>query len=258
MYRKYFNMQLKSNLEYRMNMLLLIITQTFTTAAEIIAVYLMFARFETVGGWGFYDSLLMFGIMIIIFSVVECFARGYDEFGSLIKHGDLDRMLVRPVGLHKQIFGSKIEFFKLGRVLLGIIVLIIALAKLNIAWTVWKVAVLVATLVCGIFMIFGLFLVNATVCIFSVDNTEFINIITYGSKELAHYPLDIYNKWLRRIFTFIIPVACFNYLPVSFLLGKGSVPMWLCGVSPLFGLIFFLPCLLLFNISLKKYQSTGT
>ncbi len=258
MYFKYLSMHLKSSLEYRHNLFMVTLSSVFISVGEILAVYIMFQQFETVGGWGFYESLLMFGIVTTVFAIAECFARGYDEFSSLIKNGDFDRMLTRPVGIHKQIFSSKIEFSKFGRIILGLIVSIIAICHLNIQWTFLKVLVFIATFFCGTFVIWGLFMIGAGVSVFTVENLEFINIITNGSKEIAFYPINIYSKWFARIFTFVIPVACFNYLPVSYLLGTGSVPQVLCALSPVLGMLFVVPCLLFMNWALRKYQSTGT
>ena len=251
-------MHLKSSLEYRHNTFMVALSSLLISVGELLSIYIMFKQFQTVGDWGFYESCFMFGIVTPVFARAECFARGYDEFSLLIKNGDLDRMLVRPVNIHKQIFASKIEFTKLARVVLGLFVCIYSLAHISIAWTALKVLVLVATFVCGVLVIWGEFMIGAGVSIFTVENLEVINIITNGSKELSYYPLNIYTKWLTRIFTFIIPIACFNYLPVSYLLGTGSVPMVWCALSPFIGALFCIPCLLFMNFCLKKYQSTGT
>lgn len=258
MYFKYLSMHLKSSLEYRHNTFMIGLSSVLISVGELLSIYIMFKQFQTVGDWGFYESCLMFGIVTTVFALAECFARGYDEFSLLIKNGDLNRMLVRPVNIHKQIFASKIEFTKLARVVLGLFVCIYSLAHISIAWTALKVLVLVATFVCGVLVIWGEFMIGAGVSIFTVENLEVINIITNGSKELSYYPLNIYTKWLTRIFTFIIPIACFNYLPVSYLLGTGSVPMVWCALSPFIGALFCIPCLLFMNFCLKKYQSTGT
>lgn len=257
-YNKYVKMNMRSSMQYRANMLLIGFSQVLISITELLAVYLMFKQFKSVGYWGFYETALMFGIITTTFAFAECFARGYDEFPKLIRNGALDRLLVRPLNLHLQIFGEKTEFVKLFRVLLGIIVSVIAIVNLSISWTVLKVLVLIATFVCGITVVTGVFMIGAGISVFTVDNTEFVNIITNGAKELSFYPINIYNKWLARVFTFIIPFACFNYLPISFICGYGSVPMWLCGISPLLGILFIIPCILFFNWCISKYQSTGT
>lgn len=258
LYKKYLKMHVKTSMEYKFNIFLLTASSTLISLSEIISVWLLFRNFQSVGYWGFYETALMFGIVTTVFALTEMFARGYDEFPNLIKSGTLDRLLVRPVNIHKQIFGSKIEFSKFGRVLLGLVVSVIAILNLNIEWTLFKVLVLIATFVCGCLIIWGLMLISAGVSVFTVENLEFLNILTNGSKELCFYPINIYNKWLARFFTFVIPVACFNYLPISYIMGYGNLPQIVYALAPLIGMLFVLPCFIFFNWSLKKYQGTGT
>lgn len=258
LYKKYVKMHVKSAMQYKLNISLLSFSATLISLSEILSVWLLFQNFKSVGYWGFYETALMFGIVTTVFALTEMFARGFDEFPSLIKDGSLDRLLVRPVNIYKQIFGSKIEFSKIGRVLLGLVVSIIALCNLAVEWTALKIIVLIATFVCGCFVIFGLMLISAGISVFSVENLEFLNILTNGSKELCFYPINIYNKWLARFFTFVIPVACFNYLPISYIMGYGDLPQVVYALSPLIGALFVIPCFLFFNWSLKKYQGTGT
>ena len=258
LYSKYVKMHMKSSMQYRANMFMLSFSACLISIAELLAILVMFKTFKTVGNWGFYETALMFGIVTFVYSFVECFARGFDEFSNLIKHGSMDRFLVRPVNLIYQIFGSKIEFSKLMRASLGLVVAIIALMKLNIVWTFTKVLVIIATFMCGCLVIWGVMLVGAGISVFTVENLEFINIFTNGAKEIAFYPINIYNKWLARLFTFIIPVACFNYLPISYLMGYGNLPQIVYALSPLIGMLFIIPCLLFFRWSLKRYQGTGT
>lgn len=258
MYKNYLKMHIKTSMQYRSNMLMLSISSCLISVGELISVYLMFQSFKSVGYWGFYETALMFGIVTTVYALSECFARGFDEFAKIIKHGELDRILVRPHGIISQIFGTKIELSKLMRASLGLIVAIIALIKLGIEWTFSKVMVLIMTFGCGWLVIWGAMLIGAGISVFSVENLEFINIFTSGAKEIAFYPVNIYNKWLSRFFTFVMPVACFNYLPISYLMGYGELPRIIYALSPLMGIVFVIPCLLFFKWSLKKYQSTGT
>ncbi len=251
-------MHSKSSMQYKANIAMLSASSVLISIGEIIAVFMLFSKFESVGNWGFYETALMFGIITTVYSFTEMFARGYDEFSKLIKAGDLDRLLVRPVNIIYQIFGWKVEFSKLPRTILGIIICIISLVKLNIAWTASKIIVLTLTLLCGCLVIWGVMLIGSGISVFTVENLEFINIITNGAKELAYYPLNIHNKIISRFFTFIIPIACFNYLPISYIMGYGSLPQIVYALSPLFGALFIIPCLTFFLWSLKKYQSSGT
>ena len=258
LYNKYIKMHMKSSLQYKANTIMLSFSNVLVSIAELVSIFLLFSSFKSVGEWGMSETALMFGIITTTFSLVECFGRGFDEFASLIKNGDLDRLMVRPVGIIHQIFGSRIEFVKLSRVALGLIVSIIAIANLNIAWTISKVVVLGLTFICGCLVILGVMMIGAGISVFTVENLEFVNIITNGAKEISYYPINVYNKWLTRIFTFIIPMACFNYLPISYIMGYGSLPSIIYALSPLIGALFIMPCAIFFKWALKRYQSTGT
>lgn len=83
------------------------------------------------------------------------------------------------------------EFVKLTRVFIGLIISVIALVNMQIDWNVWKVLVLIATYLCGTVVVYGLFVLSAGISIYTVENLEFLNIFTNGSKELAFYPINI-------------------------------------------------------------------
>lgn len=258
LYSKYVKMHVKSSMQYRLHTFFLSFSQTIVVVSEVLAVYLLFQTFTMVGSWTFYDSLLMFGVVTTVFSFCECFFRGYDEFSQIVQSGDLDRLLIRPVNIHYQILGYKIELNKLGRCFVGIVVSIIALCNMHIVWTLSKVFVLISMYICGITVILSVMLWGASLSIFTIERLEFVHIFTSGSKDIAYYPLNIYQKWLTRLFTFVIPVACFNYLPLTYLIGGGNLPNWVYAISPCLGMFIIIPSILFFNASLKKYQGTGT
>lgn len=258
LYNKYVKMHIKTSAQYKANRAMLAISTLLISFSELAAIYMLFSRFESVGYWGFYEAGLMFGAITAIYSFVECFARGFDEFANIIRAGELDRLLIRPVNMFHQVFCNKIEFSKLPKAIFGLIVCIICLINMSITWTFAKVVVLIAMFVCGCCVILGVMMIGAGISVFTVENLEFINIFTNGAKELAYYPINIHNKWIARFFTFIIPIACFNYLPLSFIMGYGSLPQIVYALSPFIGMLFLVPCVLFFNWALKKYQGTGT
>ena len=104
----------------------------------------------------------------------------------------------------------------------------------------------------------GVFILGATVCFFTLDGLEVINIFTDGGRELASYPLPVYGKWVTRFFTFIIPYGCMNYLPLMYLTGRtGNYPV-LYMLMPLLGFVFLLPCLGIWQLGVRHYSSTGS
>ena len=57
------------------------------------------------------------------------------------------------------------------------------------------------------------------------------------------------------VFTIFIPIACVNYYPLKYILGKSDNLLYL--ISPLFSLVFLMLSILIFNKCLKNYSSAG-
>ena len=64
-----------------------------------------------------------------------------------------------------------------------------------------------------------------------------MNIFTDGSKEFGQYPMDMFKKEVLLLFTFLVPLACVNFYPLKFILGKSN-NIWFL-ISPLYTLIIF-------------------
>jgi len=84
-------------------------------------------------------------------------------------------------------------------------------------------------------------LLGATVCFWTVETTELINILTYGGREMLSYPLTIYHQLLQRFFLFVVPVAFGSYVPACYILERplpSGLPNTLVFAAPLAAIIF--------------------
>lgn len=254
---KYMKILLKSQLQYRTSFILICLVQFFVPFLVFSSIYFMFQRFTNIAGWSFYEVLLCFGIIHIDFSISQCFVRGFESFSNLIVNGDFDRILVRPRGTVIQVLGSRFEFTRVGRLIQSIIILIWAIINVSIDWNLLKAIILILMVISGIFVFTGIFILTATLCFWTIQGLEIGNIFTHGGREMAQYPLGIYKKWVKNFFTYIIPFGCVNYYPLMYLVNKNSFNI-LHIISPLFGILFIIPCLLIWKIGVRHYKSTGS
>jgi ABC-2 type transport system permease protein len=258
LYFKYISILFKSQLQYRTSFWLITCGQFLVPFFIFAGLYFMFERFGQVEGWGFYEVALCFAITHLAFSLSECFARGFDAFSSLVAGGDFDRLLVRPQSTIIQVLGSKFEFSRFGRLFQSLIVLSLALYNLAIPWSAAKVVTLLLMIIGGVLIFTGIFILFATMSFWTIQGLEVANVFTDGGREMAQYPLNIYQKWVKLFFTFIIPFGCVNYLPLLFILDKVDGNPIRYMLTPLAGLFFFLPCLLVWQIGVRHYRSTGS
>lgn len=258
LYGKYIGILFKSQMQYRTSFWLLAFGQFLVPFTVFAGLYFMFERFGQIKGWSFHEVALCFSVIHMAFAISECFARGFDSFSSLVGNGDFDRLLVRPRGTVLQVLGSKFEFTRVGRLLQSVIILSWAVSRLSIDWTVFKILTLLLMVASGVFIFTGIFMLAAAMCFWTVQGLEIANIFTDGGREMAQYPLNIYQKWVKRFFTFIIPFGCVNYLPLLYLLGKAPGHALPYMLAPLAGILFIIPCLLVWRFGVRHYRSTGS
>jgi ABC-2 type transport system permease protein len=257
LYFKYVKILLKSAMQYRLSMWLTLCGQFFISFFAFAGVYLLFERFDTIAGWTFGEVAMCFAVVQTSFSITECYARGFDIFRNLIVSGDFDRVLLRPRGTVLQVFGSSFEITRMGRLLQSFVVFGLAVSYLEVSLTPMKIVTLLLMILSGVCIFTGVFILGATVCFFTIEGLEFVNIFTDGGREIASYPLTIYNKWLMRFFTFVIPFGSFNYMPLMYVVGKAGGNEALYMLSPLLGMVFVLPCLWVWRFGVGRYLSTG-
>ncbi len=258
LYFRYLQILLKSQMQYRMSFCLLSFGQFFVPFFVFAGLYFLFRRFGAVRGWGFFEVALCFAVIHMAFSVSECCARGFDVFSSLVATGDFDRLLVRPRSTALQVIGSKFEFTRIGRLLQSIAVLIWALLNLPVPWDALKALTLFLMIGSGICIFTGIFILAATLSFWTIQGMEVTNIFTDGGREMAQYPLNIYPKWVARFFTLVVPFGCVNYLPLLFILGKAKGNGIFYMLTPLYGILFIIPCLGVWRFGVRHYRSTGS
>lgn len=258
LYFKYITILFKSQIQYRASFWMLLVGQFFVPFFVFAGLYLMFLRFGQIRGWSFFEVALAYGVIHMSYSISECLARGFDTFSSLVSKGDFDRLLVRPRSTVLQVLGSNIEFSRFGRLLQGFLVLAWAIQHLPIEWNAAKVVTLLLMIISGVLIFSGIFILAATMSFWTIQGLEVANIFTDGGREMAQYPLSIYQKWVRIFFTYVIPFGCVNYLPLLYLLGRTDGHDVLYLLTPLAGVLFLIPCLLLWHFGVSHYRSTGS
>lgn len=256
LYFHYFMVQLKTVMQYKASFFLSMIGQFLVSFNVFLGVYFMLQRFHQVKGFTYSQCLLCFSTVLLSFSLAECFFRGFDAFSFFIQKGEFDQILIRPRSLILQILGSRIEFSRIGRMIQSIVIFCYAIPKSQIIWTSSKTFTLIFMIVGGVIVFASLFLIYASLCFFTIENLEFMNIFTDGAREYGKYPIGIYGKNVLRICTYIVPFALFQYYPFLYLIGKTEKKIYM--ILPLVACLFFIPCFFLWKFGIRKYQSTGS
>ncbi len=263
LYGRYTSISLRGQMQYRASFVMLAFGNLFATATEFAGIVALFTRFGSLRGWRLAEIALFYGMVGMAFAIAEATGRGFDVFATMIKSGDFDRLLLRPRGTAFQVAAQELQLMRVGRLAQGLVVLLWAMPRVHTAWTPARLALLALSVGGGACLFYGLLVLQATLAFWTVESLEIMNTVTYGGTEVAQYPLSIYNPWFRRFFTFVVPLACINYIPARVLLPDApathsAAPLWAAWLAPFVGMAFLAVTLQVWNVGVRHYRSTGS
>jgi len=255
--------QIRSQMQYRSGFLLDIFSTGLVTGLGFLSLALIFQRFGNIAGWNLAEVAFLYGMVETAFGIMDMLFSGFDpqNFGRQIRLGRFDQLLLKPVTLTVQVLGSDFVTRRIGRIIQGLSVLIIAIGLLDIHWTWIKVIFLPIMLISLIWFFGGLFMIGATITFWTVESIEVVNIFTYGGSEMMSYPMHIYPDWMRRVFTYIIPAIFLNYYPTLYLLDKSDpfqMPEYVFLLAPVVGFGVLAISFMFWQFGIRHYHSTGT
>ena len=247
-------------MQYKASFIMQSIGQFLMFGIEFLAIWTLFDRFHTLMGWTLPEVGFLYGFISIVFSLADAGSKGFEMVPTLIRTGEMDRILLRPLSPLLQIAGVEFTLRRVGRLLQGLVIFIWACHCLAVVWSLPKIALLLGVGICGIVLFVGIIILQATLCFWTVESVELGNILTYGGVETAQMPLSIYPIGFQRFFTFVVPLGCISYYPLLLVMGKAD-PLgssaWFQLISPLLGIVFFWVALQGWSVGIKHYTSAG-
>ena len=254
LYFSLLKISLKEILIYRIDCIVGFFSQIIVQLVSLIFIFIVFKSTKNIAGWNFEQIMLLFGVTRISIGISGyCFDALYDIGPKYIRNGDFDKILLRPVHPLISIIGDSKDFVALGDFIIGIVITICMLIKLEIPITV----VLIFKII--FFSIVGALIVGGINTLFSIAS-----FWTYRSNEViwsfyrmytfTEYPITIYNNFIKLLITVILPFAFVAYYPTMAYLGLNKYMIYF---SPAIAIVLWVITVKLWNLALNKYRSTG-
>ena len=245
-------------MQYPASFVMYALNNFLVSIIELFGVYAMFSRFEKLGDWTLSEVMIFYGMTYMAFALSEAYMRVFDTIDRHIRTGEFDRVLMRPRGTFLQVLGSEFQLFRVGRFLNGLLPFVAGVIIVQPRWNFFEWALVIISVAAGSLTYGGVMLLRAFASFFTVESLEVFNIFTHGGVSMSAYPMNIYSGWLRRLFTFVIPLAAINYWPMAVLLDRDYAPVWVSWSAPLLGVVFFGIGVIAWNFGVRHYRSTGS
>jgi ABC-2 type transport system permease protein len=258
---RFSKLNLKTTLEYKFD-------RTFTTLAvfiremvNIIVMYLILTRFITVKGWKMNEMFFLYSFLFISYSLFIFLFTGIRDFDTMVYSGELDRYLIRPLGLLYQVISSRVDYCAtIGHGVVGILLFLSTYNTVGIVWNWKNILYYIFALIGGAIIQTSLFMISSCFSFWAIRTTNLRNLIFFNSRRFAGYPISFYPGWIQKFLIFIVPFAFVSYFPAQFYLRKPELSAFWNGslyLTPVIGVMLFVLVYGLWRLGLRSYSSTG-
>jgi viologen exporter family transport system permease protein len=259
-YRKLVGARVRAQVQYRLSFALTVVGNLLISALDFAAILVLFGQVDALGEWTVAEVALLYGISCVSFALTDLTVGQLDQLPRMIREGEFDQILVRPLGSLLQVISADVALRHLGRLLQGLVVLAVALGRVDVDWSAGRVVMLVVAVLAGSAIFAAIWVAFSSIAFWLIDSQEVSNAFTYGGNFTAQYPVNIYGRWLRRLVVFVIPVAFVSYFPSLYVLGKEDelgLPRALQFASPAVAVGAGLVAWLVWRTAVRRYRSVG-
>jgi ABC-2 type transport system permease protein len=253
--------QLRSQAQYRTSFAIDVVGSVLFGVLDIASVLVLFRVVPTLGGFGFAEVFLMAALAVTAFAAADLAVGNVERLRVYVRSGLLDAVLVRPLGVLVQLTALDIAPRRVGRLVFGVAMIVIAVGHAHVRLTPHSLALLVITPVAGAAIFGAVFVATATVAFWWIESGEIANGLTYGGLNFTQHPITIYGAALRRLFAYAVGFAFVAYYPTLRLLDRTDPlggPVFLAYAGPLVAGVATAVAALLWRIGVRHYRSTGS
>lgn len=247
---------LKSKMSYRADFIISTIGMLFANIAGFVAFWILFQNFPDIRGWNYYEMLFLYGFSMLAMTPVQCFFDNNWNLNRALYTGDFIKYCFRPVNLFFYYMSEVFDVKGLGQCAFGVGTLIYAWHKLALPVTAASmIGLILAVISASLFMI-ALMNIAAATGFWLVGATQ-VMILMFKFKDYARYPVTIFNRVFRIIFTFLIPIGFMAYYPSLPFIRPDSVSV-LSYLTPVLGVVFFYVSYRIWMKGARQYSGTGS
>ncbi len=225
-------------------------------------------------GWGEHEFFVFLGTIWIINSLIQTFfMQNFDEFSDLIRTGNLDFALLKPIDTQILISFPRTNWSQLANGGLGVGLVAYSVNQLlhdptkQFSFTLFTLLGFLLLIVCGVAVMYSVMLALASTSIWLGRNQNLYDFWFYIT-NFYRYPMEIYQRsgmgWaLWGTFTFVVPVLVVSNIPARVLAQPlGSPWQWwewlLAGYAVLAAVLSLLASRWVFLRALGSYRSASS
>lgn len=252
----YLKQYFKTRLEYRGDLLNEILSDFIFQATNLIFILVVFQHTTFLQGWSRDEILFIYGFFLVPYAVFTTFFNMWNFQEKYIIKGEMDRVLTRPAHNLFQVMLETMDPPSLMGVVTGLIIMGYAALDMGMEFAWYDPLVFLGLVLSAVLVYGGVYTGIAAIGFFS-DSKTGISPMIWNIQNYGRYPVNIYNKFIRFILTWILPFAFVGIYPASYFLKRGEYAFYLL-LTPGVGIVAFIIGLFIWNYGVKNYRGAGS
>ena len=248
---------------FRGNLLITIMTRIFYFVAQLTLFEIIYRQVGAIDDWSREEYFAFMATGMLINSLVEAFFMpNCANYSELIRTGNLDFVLLKPIDPQFLISFEKMELAMLNQAVLAFSLVAYALIKIGHPVSLLHAVLYVVFVAVGVALLYSLMLLLASTSVWFGRNTGLYDFWFYVT-TFARYPRDIYagsaaGEALQFGFSYVVPILLVVTVPSQILLAKVLNPSWLTVVAVASAVVGLLASRAVFRWSLRAYRSASS
>lgn len=254
-FSQYASQYLKTRLTYRVDTVVEVISDLLLQAVNLIFILVVFGHTTLLGGWSREEIIFIYGFFLVPYAIFSSFFNIWDFNDRYIVKGEMDRILTRPIHSLFQIILERMELESLFGVITGLVIMFYAGSQLGLTVSWYDPLIFVVLVIGGSLIYASIFTMLASISFWSDSRTDIMPMM-YNIGNYGRYPVNIYNRIIRFVLTWILPFAFVGVYPSAYFLGKEDWYVY-AFLTPIVGVVFFVIAILVWNKGVTKYRGAG-
>jgi len=250
-------------LSFRGNFIITLLTRAFWFVAQLVLFEIIFSSVSSIADWSRAEYFGFMATGMLINSIVEAvFMPNCANFSELIRTGNLDFLLLKPIDTQFLVSIEKVNLAMLNQLLFAVALLLYSVWSVDRPITVFNVVSYLLLIGVGVAFFYSLMITLASTSVWLGRNQGLYDFWFYVT-VFARYPQQIYAGTpladiLRIAFSYGFPILLVVTVPARTLLSMTLEPTGIAIWAPLFTLFFLLVSRRIFQWSIGKYRSASS
>lgn len=253
----YVKQYMKSRIVYRADFLIELGSDFLNQLMNLLFIVIVFSKVPSLGGWSQDQILFIYGYYLLPFALFEAFwGNLYQVQEKYLIQGELDRVLVRPVHSLFQILMETMTLESLSGMITGAAIMIYSGSRLGMHFHAYDLLVTVGLVLGSNFVYGGIYVMLASIGFWTDSKTGLIPLI-YNVGGYGRYPVNIYNRAIRILLTWVLPFAFVGTYPAQYFFRKEGWQYWTI-LTPVMGIVLMTIGVWVWNSGVKRYRGAGS